>query len=98
MISFSFSHSGISSRCSRSPLWLKETVSIRAWTSEPETSVPGVGSGEEPRKGRNRRSRMGDILRAGSVSARSWRERVTTENTGYTEKREKGKELERVIR
>jgi hypothetical protein len=41
---------------------------------------------------------MGDVRRAGSVSARSWRERVTTENTGHTEKREKGKELERVIR
>jgi hypothetical protein len=36
--------------------------------------------------------------RAGSVSARSWGERVTTENTGHTEEREEGKELERVIR
>jgi hypothetical protein len=29
-------------------------------------------------------------LRAGSVSARSWGERVTTEHTGHTEKRVEG--------
>jgi hypothetical protein len=32
------------------------------------------------------------------ASAPGVAERVTTENTGHTEKREKGKELERVIR
>jgi hypothetical protein len=31
-------------------------------------------------------------LRAGNVSARSWRERVTTEHTGHTEKKRKRRE------
>jgi hypothetical protein len=38
-------------------------------------------------------SRVSDVLRAGSVSARSWEERVTTEHTGHTEKREESREL-----
>jgi hypothetical protein len=32
-------------------------------------------------------NRVSDVLRAGSNSARSWGERVTTEHTGHTEKR-----------
>jgi hypothetical protein len=31
-------------------------------------------------------NRVPDVYRSGSVSARSWGERVTTENTGHTEK------------
>jgi hypothetical protein len=46
----------------------KKPHGVRAYTSEPEASAPGVARG------------------------------ITTEHTGHTEKREKGKELERVIR
>jgi hypothetical protein len=34
---------------------------------------------------------MGDVLRAGSVSARSWPGRVTTESTEQAEKRVEGR-------
>jgi hypothetical protein len=74
----------------------KKPHGVRAYTSEPEASAPGValkknhGKDGKHRKGR---SRMGDVLRAGNVSVRSWGEGHHGEHRAHGEegkgKREK---------
>jgi hypothetical protein len=61
--------------------WVRDGVCGRKLVTSP--FLPSESDGRSINK-------VSDVLRAGSVSARSWGERITTEHTGHTEKRVEG--------